>query len=147
MARLAAGEQLAKVDVLVELEADGPSRIQTTVDGIFCDESSIETASPTATGWPTSAIRPPAETLRTRINCSPLVASTSLATRSIGNEALVRRGAPHGRGTAVLSENVVDSKATSSSPSGRCGLLAPNERTEHAKASPKANENRVKAGH
>ena len=83
--------------------------------------------SPTRTGWPASAISPPAETLRTRISCSLPCASVSLATRSIGDHAARRRGARTGRGTAVLSEKVVDSNAILSSPSERVGLLAPDE--------------------
>ncbi len=89
-----------------------PSRIQTTVDGIFCDESSTRTWPPISGGEVTSPISPPAEMLRTRISCS-LLSLTSLPTRSIGVMRSSSRRS-HGRGTAVLSEKVVDSNALSS---------------------------------
>ena len=90
-----------------------PSRIQTTVDGMVCDESSTLTCSPTGGGaCKVSANRPPAEILRTLMSCS-LLAPISLATRSVGRRRVSERRSA-GRGTAVDNVNVVDSNVTSS---------------------------------
>ena len=97
-----------------------PLRVHSTTAGIFWCENSMSKLSPTSHGWVISAIRPPADMLRTRIICSPL-APTSLATRTIGRMRSSSRRSL-GRGTAVLSEKVVESKAASSSSIDRAGL-------------------------
>ena len=84
MARLAPGEQLAKVDVLVELE---PGHVSANPDDrsreFVCDDSSMLTCSPTAGGRVTIAITPPADRFLTLTSCSLPLASVSLPTRSM----------------------------------------------------------------
>src|SRR5215218_5101036 len=91
-------------------------RIQTTDAGIFSDESSIRTCSPTVGTSGTIAIRPPAERFFTLTSCWLPAALVSFATRSAADRRSSERRSL-GRGTAVDNDTVVESNSISVPPS------------------------------